>query len=650
MAPAALDRVVKTCLAKDPEERWQSAADVARELKWVAEGAVSGAAGAQPAPAAAPASRRPRWIAPALAAVGLAAAFLLGRVFAGRGEPSGAVARRFELLSDRPGVERRPRLSPDGKSFVYVGDAEGNDDIYIQRVGGRAAINLTKDSPHDDGSPVFSPDGGLIAFHSQREGGGVFVMGETGESVRRVTDAGFDPDWSPDGTEIVVSTESVPRPNSRGGVSQVWAADVASGKRRLIYAGDGVEPRWSPGGHRIAFWGLPRGTSRRDIWTVAADGSQTQSPVPVVSGPEFDWGPAWSPDGRFLYFSSDRGGSMNLWRVPIEEKSGRVRGDPEPVTVPSIFAGQLSFSSDGTLALFASLSEQSNIQVVPFDPVQERLAGPPETVLRLARPIGGLDWSPDTKALVLGVPLGSREDLYVVQADGTGYRQLTDAPFLHRLPRWSPDGSRIAFTSNRGGTMQAWTIGADGSGLTQVTDEKPGAAFPAWSPDGKRLAVVHTGGLGSPTILIALSNPKAVERTIPAIEGRTFAPFSWSRDGRVLAGSTFSFVPRQAVFLYSMVDSQMREVAAGRAPLWMSDGRRLIFQTIEGGIGMVDARSGRTKQIAPDGTLRTLGGGLEASLSADDRKIAYVDTHREGDVWLMHLGGAAPAGTPAPPP
>jgi Tol biopolymer transport system component len=198
--------------------------------------------------------------------------------------------------------------------------------------------------------------------------------------------------------------------------------------------------------------------------------------------------------------------------------------------------------------------------------------------------------------------------------------------------------------------MQAWTIGADGSGLTQVTDEKPGAAFPAWSPDGKRLAVVHTGGLGSPTILIALSNPKAVERTIPAIEGRTFAPFSWSRDGRVLAGSTFSFVPRQAVFLYSMADSQMREVAAGRAPLWMSDGRRLIFQTIEGGIGMVDARSGRTKQIAPDGTLRTLGGGLEASLSADDRKIAYVDTHREGDVWLMHLGGAAPAGTPAPPP
>ncbi|HEY7369985.1 MAG TPA: serine/threonine-protein kinase, partial [Thermoanaerobaculia bacterium] len=74
LAPATLDRVVRTCLAKDPEERWQSAADVARELKWVAEGSSAGAFAAA-APAPAPASRRPRWIAPALAAAGVLAAF-----------------------------------------------------------------------------------------------------------------------------------------------------------------------------------------------------------------------------------------------------------------------------------------------------------------------------------------------------------------------------------------------------------------------------------------------------------------------------------------------------------------------------------------------------------------------------------------------
>jgi Tol biopolymer transport system component len=601
------------------------------------------------APAPAPASRRPRWIAPALAAAGALAAFLGGRSLAPRGGGRAAVAGRFELLTDRPGVERRPRLSPDGKSFLYVSDAEGNDDIFIQRVGGRAALNLTKDSPLGDGSPAFSPDGSLIAFHSARDGGGVFVMGATGESVRRVTDEGFDPDWSPDGREIVVSTEHVTRPNSRGGVSQIWAVDVASGKRRLVSSGDGVDPRWSPGGHRIAFWGIPSGTSRRDIWTIAADGSQSQAPVPAVSGPEFDWGPAWAPDGRHLFFSSDRGGSLNFWRVPIEETTGKILGPPEPVTVPAIWAGELSFSRDGTLGLFSSQNEESSVQVVPFDPVRERIADPPQTVVRLARLIWGVDWSPDAKALVLCVPRGSREDLYVIQADGSGYRQLTDAPFLNRLPRWSPDGKRIAFTSNRGGTMQTWTIGADGSGLTQLTNESPAAVFPVWSADGERLAMAHTGGEGSTAFLISFSKPKEIEE-MPSPASDSFAPFSFSPDGRTLAGSTFSLRADQGVYLYSLSDRKFRTIASGRAPVWFSDGRRLLFQSPDGGISLVDAQSGRIKAVMPDGTLRSRGGGLEASLSSDDRKIAYIETHREGDVWLMHLGGAAPAGTPAPPP
>jgi Tol biopolymer transport system component len=188
--------------------------------------------------------------------------------------------------------------------------------------------------------------------------------------------------------------------------------------------------------------------------------------------------------------------------------------------------------------------------------------------------------------------------------------------------------------------MQAWTIGADGSGLTQVTDEAPGAAFPTWSPDGQRLSVVHTRGQGSAALIIALSKPKVVERTIPAFDQGTFAPFSWSRDGRVLAGSTFAFVQERTVFLYSLADGQVRRVTSGRAPLWMSDGRRLLFQTNGGGIALVDSQGGRMRQIVPDGILKTLGGGLEASLSSDDRKIAYVETHREGDVWLMRLAPA----------
>jgi Tol biopolymer transport system component len=301
--------------------------------------------------------------------------------------------------------------------------------------------------------------------------------------------------------------------------------------------------------------------------------------------------------------------------------------------------------------LFGARSEQSSLEVVSFDPVREALVGTPTTVLRLARPIAGLDWSPDGKALVLGVPAGSREDICVVQADGSGYRQLTDAPFLHRLPRWSADGSRIAFASNRGGTLQIWTIRSDGSGLTQVTDEPRGTMTPVFSPDGTRLAATRSGGLPGDTVVVKLTPGYPLERHLPQIPGdRVFVSYSWSRDGQILAGSTIRYAEDQAVLLYSFATNSIREVTKGRAPLFLSDGRRLVFQNLRGGLDLLDTVSGRIKPLLPDGTVRGQLGGLNASITADDRKIAYVETNREGDVWLMHLGGAAPAGTPAPPP
>src|SRR6266550_4166782 len=105
----------------------------------------------------------------------------------------------FTQLTDQPGPEYFPSLSPDGKSLVYASRISGNWDIYLQRVGGRNPVNLTKDSPADDTQPAFSPDGERIVFRSEREGGGIYLMGATGESVRRLSDFGYNPVWSPDG-------------------------------------------------------------------------------------------------------------------------------------------------------------------------------------------------------------------------------------------------------------------------------------------------------------------------------------------------------------------------------------------------------------------------------------------------------------------
>src|SRR5262249_25291081 len=157
------------------------------------------------------------------------------------------------------------------------------------------------------------------AFRSARQGGGIFVMGRTGEFAKRVSDAGFNPAWSPDGRSIVYSSVStVPLPNNRVGVGELTVVDVADGQKRQLFKGDAVEPSWSPHGHRIAFWGVAIGASgQRDIFTIPAAGG---APLAVTQDAATDCSPVWSPDGHHLYFASDRGGNLNLWRVPIDEQ------------------------------------------------------------------------------------------------------------------------------------------------------------------------------------------------------------------------------------------------------------------------------------------------------------------------------------------
>ena len=137
----------------------------------------------------------------------------------------------FLQLTDQPGTEYFPSLSPDGKEFVYAGIESGNLDIYLRKVAGKNPINLTKDSPVADTQPAFSPDGQRIAFRSERDGGGIFEMGATGENVKRLTNFGFNPAWSPDGRQVACSDESIVKPSGRSNPnSRIWTIDVATGR------------------------------------------------------------------------------------------------------------------------------------------------------------------------------------------------------------------------------------------------------------------------------------------------------------------------------------------------------------------------------------------------------------------------------------
>jgi eukaryotic-like serine/threonine-protein kinase len=628
--PKALDLIVQHCLEKSPDERFQSARDLAFHLDSLG-GSVTQRGVIEPLPAR---RRWPRLVPVSLAAVVLAGgAFEAGRRAGGRGASGVSVPISFQQLTDLPGEERQAQLGPNGTAFVYVSDASGNADIYLQRVGGRNPVNLTADSPAADTAPAFSPDGERIAFRSDRGGGGIFVMGSTGESVRRLTDFGYDPSWAPDGTRVVFSSGDGQNPWSRDALAQLWVVPLDGGEiRPLTREGDAVQPRWSPGGRRIAFWGLRAGSGQRDIWTIPADAAPGQEPerVPVTEDAAIDWDPVWAPDGRTLYFASERGGSMNIWRVAIDEATGRPRGEPQPVTTPSRASGSISLSRDGLQLAFVSSDRRSTIQRLGIDPATGRVTEPPKPAFRGSRVVYTQDISPSGEWIAFST-LGGQEDLFVVRFDGSGYRQLTDDPFRDRGPRWSPDGARIAFYSDRSGRYETWSIRPDGSGLEQLTRTTGPSRWDAeWSPDGTRLATTD----GVRTWITDLTRPLGEREgePLPPLEGgRALLPRSWSPDGGTLAGDlAFDVSPESVTLLYSFASRRYAAVPEGRGtPAWLGDGRRLLVARHDR-LVLVDTRTGAAAPVL-DVAARGIG------LSRDDRWVSYIEHLAEADVWMATL-------------
>ncbi len=539
----------------------------------------------------------------------------------------------FLQLTSQPGPEYFPSLSPAENTFVYSARTEGNWDIMLAKVGGRIPMNLTRDCPDDDTQPAFSPDGKLIAFRSERNGGGIFVMHATTNAVQQVTDFGYNPAWSPDGRKILLAGESITRPEDRAATgSGLWIADYPRGERRLLYKGDAVQPQWSPHGKRIAFWAIDTGGGR-NVWTIPAQIPEGASPQPVrVTTGSINWNPVWSATGDALYFSSDRSGNMNLYCVPMDEETGKVLGQPELVSTPSADSSHISVAPNGGRLAYVQYSFTANLYKVPFDSVSELARGEPLAITHGSRQATRPSLSPDGKWLAFNT-WAKQEDLFVVGTDGIGLRELTNDVYQDRGPRWSPDGKKLAFFSNRSGKYEAWTIDFEGTGLRRITNyPEHMVVSPFWSPDGKGIA----GSIyGIRSFLMDFRKKVEVPLDIHLDQfGGYFQAWSWSKTGSMIAGQLINPDGSEAgIGIYHVASNKFERLTRyGMDPVWLSDDRRLLFSH-DGGIDLLDSRTGRTHPVLSVAPQSVAKRGF--AVSADDRLIYFSQTTTEADVWLL---------------
>ena len=651
-------RIIHRLLEKDCAARYQTADDLRADLKQLQrelDSSPSFASAQSDAEKAMPRSpaRTTQWLNTKMAGFAVAAIAVLG--FATwrfwRDAPAapapwfGAYSRS---LTDFPGEERHVSLSPDGKGFFYARRVQGQWDIFRQHMNDGTYVNLTQDNDADDMEPVCSPNGSSVAFRSEREGGGLFVMGADGKNIRNIANFGHNPSWSPDGQQIVCGTTYIFLPKLPGTKSSLVVINLATGQQRVLVEGDDAsQPQWSPGGKRIAYY-----RNRRDIWTIAADGS---NPRAVTDDAAVDWNPVWSNDGQYLYFASDRQAAGSLWRIRIDEATGRTLGQPEPVTGPTAEVLQMDLSRDGRRIAYVTRVQDANLKSIAFDPVKLAVTGEPVVVTQGTRPSGSPSLSPDGQWVAfhsLGAP---REDIWLTRASGGTPTNLTDDAPMDRSPRWSPDGKQLVFSSNRTGTWQIWLMNPDGSNKRQLTFSESGCNTPFWSPDGRRIAWTLTSSADQArqrqrgTQILEVDKPWTQQTpvTLPDMpeEGGWFNGYHWSPDGNHMVGTAAGLQGHEVrnkagLYLFSFETNRYEKLTDfGDRPEWLADSRHVVFMhtgkgpTAEQRVWLVDTENKAPRPLIthPTWVISTLG------LSRDNRRLFFTATDHQSDVSLLSL-------------
>ena len=635
VARRALDRLLHRCFAKDPDDRWQSAADLADELAWINEERLRAAEPDPPSPAgsAAPPSRtRERiWMSASLVAFA-AAGIVLWRYPTPAPDPAPV---QFTMappdgvrLAGGPGLIE---VSPDGQQIAFVTSTDGSNigSLWIRPLASLAATRVA--SAEAAWHPVWSPDGRSIAFVGSTTSSSpglkrVDLAG--GQAITLSNWAQERPAWSSRGIILYTGEDGrLYKVAEDGGPSTaVTELDKALGETQHVW------PEFLPDGRRFIYLARSTDRSKSALYLASVDELSRAHLINVVSMVEYVPG--------YLIHHIDG----TIMALPFDEVSGRITGQPKPVVEDVQFnAGNgraaFSVSPTGVLAYRSGTSVGRVQQYVWFDQSGKRL----RAVGRPGRYTGG-SLSRDGRRLVASESTTTGGfDLVMIDLERDISTPFTSTPSDENAPIWTPDNQSVIFRTNAKGSTDLAIKAAGGATAERILLETQTFESPLdVSDDGATLLYIAGAGPNSRLWGLPLNGDGKPFQIFPngTDEQRNAA---FSPDGKWIA---YESGPGGNVNVYvqPFPATGVREqisTTTGLRPQWTSDGRRIVYVTQDRTFMSVDVTTsgGQIKPSRPRELFKQPGGlGFE------------MDAKGERFLLLVEPGTDTAAGAPVDQP
>ena len=573
MSPPALDRTVKICLAKDPDERFQSAHDVKLQLQWIRE---AGSQAGVPAPVVAHRKIREHiaWAVTVLLVI-VAIALAYGFI-AHAPQPAPSIVARilpptgqdFALAGNSAGP---PTLSPDGHLLAFAGlDKEGKQLIWVQRLNSMVPQSL---AGTEGGSfPFWSPDSRELAFFAN---GSLNRMDASGGPILQVCSVGDarGGTWSKDGM-IIFS------PGTNNGLEQVAAAGgVPQPLTTLDSARQETSHRWPqllPDQEHFLYYAVSNNSAHSG--TYVSDLRSRKQPILLEQS---DSNAVYAPPGFLLFVRQNM-----LMGQHFDVSQLKTIGDAAPLAEhvgvdPTIWRGMFTVSESGLLAYEGGEGFESGSQLLWFDRTGKQLAetGTPSSPAGYANPA----ISPDGRKLAVGIPPStySSQDIWIFDLSRGTKTRLTFNSAFNREPAWSPDGKSIVFISNPSGEWHVYMKAADGTGdETPILADNVNEFMPAFTPDARYLVLergrseqVHRAGIWALPLF-------GDRKPIPVAQGQIdYVRPSLSPDGKWVAYESAESGQSQ-IYVVPFPQGKGKwqvSINGGHWPRWNPAGKELFY-------------------------------------------------------------------------